>query len=145
MKKIAHLAILLAVDPSDSSNGGLEVVRGSHKMDIPIGSDNCIEPEWTAKQDWTAVELRAGEALIFGSYLAHRSAANTSENDRKALYATYNRASEGELHDEYYRQRRIEWPPTHLRKPGEKFEEGALRYGYGSPMLSVDLGHQLLV
>lgn len=57
----------------------------------------------------------------------------------------WNSASEGDLHDGYYRQRRIEYPPTHLRKPGEEFELGALRYGYGSPMLSVDLGRQLAV
>lgn len=127
------------------ANGGLEVVTGSHQMEIPLGSDNCIEPSWIATQKWTPVELEAGQVLIFGSYLAHRSAANTSNQDRKALYATYNAASEGDLHDEYYRQRRIEWPPTHLRKPEQKFDEGALRYGYGSPMLSVDLGHQLAV
>lgn len=114
-------------------------------MDVPIGSDNCIEPDWISRQSWEPVELEAGQALIFGSYLAHRSAANHSDQDRKALYATYNRAAEGDLHQEYYRQRRIEYPPTHLRKPGEKFELGSLRYGYGSPMLSVDLGHQLRV
>lgn len=101
-------------------------------MDVPIASDNCIEPDWIANQEWTPVGLEPGQVLIFGSYLAHRSAANESEQDRKALYATYNRASEGDLHDEYYRQRKIEWPPTHLRKSGEKFEAGALRYGYGS-------------
>jgi 2-aminoethylphosphonate dioxygenase len=145
VKDIRHLAINLAVDPMNMSNGGLEVVNGSHKMDIPIAADNCIDRDWVAKQTWTPVELEAGQVLIFGSSLAHRSAANMSQHDRKALYATYNVASEGDLHDEYYRRRRIEWPPTHLRKAGEKFEEGALRYGYGSPMLSVDLGHQLRV
>ena len=100
-------------------------------MEIPIGDDNCIEQDWVAKQQWTPVELKPGQALVFGSYLAHRSAANHSNQDRKALYATYNRASEGDLHDEYYQQRRIEWPPTHLRKPGQTFDEGALRYGFG--------------
>ena len=140
-----HLTILLSVDASDLSNGGLEVVKGSHMMDVPIGSDNCIEPAWVSKHEWTPVELKAGQALIFGSYLAHRSGANASQLDRKALYATYNCASEGDLHDDYYRQRKIEYPPTHLRKPGEKFEAGALRYGFGSPMVSVDLGRQLAV
>ena len=100
-------------------------------MDVPIGSDNCIERDWITQQRWTPVELNAGQVLIFGSYLAHRSAANHSDKDRKALYATYNRASEGDLHDEYYRRRRIEWPPTHARKPDQNLEEGALRYGYG--------------
>ncbi len=37
------------------------------------------------------------------------------------------------------------WPPVQLRRKGERYEEGALRYGYGSPMLSVDAGKQLVV
>ncbi|KAK0253315.1 hypothetical protein LTR91_009702 [Friedmanniomyces endolithicus] len=78
VKKIKHLAVKIAVDPMTSSNGGLEVVRGSHKMHVPIAADNCIDPAWTAEQKWLPVELAAGDALIFGSSLAHRSAANTS-------------------------------------------------------------------
>lgn len=98
-------------------------------MDVPIGSDNCIDKDWIEKQEWTPVELQAGDVLIFGSYLAHRSAANHSDQDRKAIYATYNKASEGNFHKEYYRQRREEWPPTHLRKPGDKFDKGAWIHG----------------
>lgn len=104
VKKIKHLTILLAVDASNLTNGGLEVVNGSHNMDVPIAEDNCIEPDWVAKQIWTPVELEAGESimfgdigvlglctrigqlLVFGSYLAHRSGANTSSSDRKAIY-----------------------------------------------------------
>lgn len=60
IKDIKHLAILLAVDPSDMTNGGLEVVEGSHDMDVPIGKDNCIKPAWVNEQKWTPVELKAG-------------------------------------------------------------------------------------
>ncbi|OAP61447.1 hypothetical protein AYL99_03650 [Fonsecaea erecta] len=143
IKNIKHLAILLAVDPSDMSNGGLEVVDGSHEMHVPIGEDNCIEPGWVKEQTWTPVELKAGQVLVFGSYLAHRSGANHSNQDRKALYATYNCAREGDLHDEYYAHRKMVWPPAQLRKEGEEYKEGALRYGYGSPMLSMGAGRQL--
>lgn len=82
---------------------------------------------------------------MFGSYLAHRSAANHSKTDRKAVYATYNRATKGDLHDEYYARRKIEWPPTNFRTPDQNLDAGVLRCGFGSPMLSVDLGYQLAV
>ncbi|KAI1611824.1 hypothetical protein EDD36DRAFT_267619 [Exophiala viscosa] len=143
IKNVKHLTILLAVDPSNMSNGGLEVVDGSHDMDVPVGKDNCIEPEWVKNQKWTPVTLEAGQLLAFGSYLAHRSGANHSNVDRKAIYATYNCAREGDLHDEYYAHRKVIWPPMQLRKQGNQYEEGALRYGFGSPMLSVDAGKQL--
>jgi ectoine hydroxylase-related dioxygenase (phytanoyl-CoA dioxygenase family) len=83
--------------------------------------------------------------LVFGSYLAHRSGANDSDTDRKAIYATYNCKSEGDLHDAYYADRARLWPATHQRKEGVKYEEGAMRYGFGSPMLSVDMGRQMVV
>lgn len=145
VKNIQHLTILISVDAASRENGCVEVVQGSHLMHVPSGSDNCIDPTWVNEHSWTPVELEAGQVLVFGSYLAHRSAANHSSQDRRALYATYNCASEGDLHDQYYRQRMLEWPPTHLRKPGDAFEKGAYIHGNGTPMMSVALGHQLSV
>ena len=138
--------MLLAVDDTDSTNGGLDVVGGSHLMDVPINrQDNCIEAAWVNRQTWTPVNLRAGELLVFGSYLAHYSGPNKSTRDRKAIYATYNCAKEGDLHDPYYRDRQVLWPATHEVIEGKDYSQGALRYGYGSPMLSVGMGQQLEV
>ena len=51
----------------------------------------------------------------------------------------YNLDSEGgDMHDAYYTHRRKIWPPTHDRVEGELYKEGALLYGFGSPMLTVD-------
>lgn len=138
IKDVKHLTILLAVDATNMSNGGLEVVEESHAMDVPINrSDNCIEPSWVKSQTWVPVELAPGELLIFGSYLAHRSGGNESKTSRKAIYATYNCAREGDLHDRYYEDRAVVWPATHMRVEGEKYEMGRMRYGFGSPMLTV--------
>lgn len=49
------------------------------------------------------------------------------------------------MHDDYYADREKLWPPTHKRQEGKKYDEGALRYGFGSPMLSVDIGKQYVV
>ncbi|KAK1020071.1 hypothetical protein LTR33_019245, partial [Friedmanniomyces endolithicus] len=72
VKKIKHLAVNIAVDSMTPSNGGLEIVKGSHKMHVPIAADNCIEPAWIVSQAWIPVELAAGDALILGSSLARR-------------------------------------------------------------------------
>lgn len=46
------------------TNGGLEVVEGSHLMDVPIDrTDNCIEKSWVNGQKWVPVELEAGVSL----------------------------------------------------------------------------------
>ncbi|KAK7457919.1 hypothetical protein VKT23_010266 [Stygiomarasmius scandens] len=135
---VKHLSILIAVEPATRENGCLEVVAGSHKTDVPIGKDVCIEPEWCEKQTWTPVPLSTGEMLIFGSYLAHRSSTNNSDEGRAAIYATYNALSDGgDTRREYYANRRKLWPPTADRIAGERYEEGARLYGFGSPMLTV--------
>ncbi|TQW01086.1 hypothetical protein V2A60_002101 [Cordyceps javanica] len=145
VKDVKHLTILLSVDPSNMTNGGLEVVDASHKVDVPINpKTNCITDEWVASQKWTPVELESGQLLIFTSYLAHRSEANHSSTDRKAVYATYNLASEGDNHKSYYEHRKVAWPATHMRKEGENYEQGSFTYSYGSPMLSLDAGKQLI-
>ncbi|KAF9268573.1 hypothetical protein L218DRAFT_940468 [Marasmius fiardii PR-910] len=133
--ELIHNLVLMAVEPATLENGCLEVVAGSHKLidspsPIPVGSDQCIEDDWCSKQTWTPVPLETGQFLIFGSYLAHRSAANNSANGRAAIYATYNALSEGgDKHDEYYVNRRQYWPPTADRAPGEKYVLGAKMYG----------------
>ncbi|KAL4897195.1 hypothetical protein BDV59DRAFT_85921 [Aspergillus ambiguus] len=138
VKMIKHLTVLAAVDDMTPENGGLDVVDGSHRMEIKLGEDRCIEPAWVENQTWTPCVLHPGDILVFGSYLAHRSGPNTSSVDRRAIYATYNCKAEGDLHDQYYEDRRKLWPATHMRKEGEKYEEGRLRYGYGSPMLTIE-------
>ncbi|KIW03580.1 uncharacterized protein PV09_05335 [Verruconis gallopava] len=145
VKNIKHLTILLAVDETNMKNGGLEVVDGSNAMDIPINEkDHCISQDWVKEQIWTPAELEPGQLLIFGSYLAHRSGVNASSGSRKAIYATYNCAKEGDLRKAYYEDRARLWPATHKRKEGESYAEGSLRYGFGSPMLSVESGRQLV-
>ena len=65
VKNIKHLTILLAIDPSNMANGGLEVVKRSHEMDIPINEeDHCIENKWVKAQEWAPVELDSGQYIF---------------------------------------------------------------------------------
>lgn len=62
VKDIKHLTILMAVDASNMTNGGLEVVEGSHLVNVPIDrADNCIDKTWVQEQKWVPVELEAGK------------------------------------------------------------------------------------
>ncbi|KAF8829744.1 hypothetical protein HHX47_DHR2000332 [Lentinula edodes] len=52
------------------------------------------------------VPLESGQFLVFGSYLAHRSAPNKSDKGRAAIYATYNAISNGgDRREAYYEDR----------------------------------------
>ncbi|KAH6949510.1 hypothetical protein DER45DRAFT_544880 [Fusarium avenaceum] len=55
IKDVKHFTILLSVDPSNIRNRELEVVDGSHEMDVSINkATNCIGPPWVDSQTWTS-------------------------------------------------------------------------------------------
>lgn len=74
-----------------------------------------------------------GDILVFGSYLAHRCGAMA----RRAIYATYNCAAEGDLHDVYYADRQ-KLSPALICERRQSYAEGRNWYAFGTPMLTVD-------
>lgn len=64
VKDIKHLTVLAAVDEMNSANGGLDVVKGSHRMSVPLGEDRCIDPAWVESQEWTACDLNPGLSYL---------------------------------------------------------------------------------
>lgn len=103
-----HVSCMVAVDDSLLDNGCLEVVSGAHRDLLPVDDAGCIRPDVAASMRWTPVEVRAGETLWFHSRTPHRSGPNLGSTPRRALYPTYNAASEGDLRAAYYEQKRVE-------------------------------------
>ena len=93
------VTVWLALDDADRTNACLEVLPGSHKLGrVPgkVGGTefeaNEIDPDTFDSSGMIFVEVSAGDAIIFGPFLVHRSAANTSDRDRRALLYTYQKA-----------------------------------------------------
>jgi hypothetical protein len=102
----AHVSCMVAIDDATIENGCLEVASAHHHELLPMDDAGCIRAEVVATLDWRAVELRAGQTLWFHSRTPHRSGPNRSGADRRALYPTYNAASEGDLRSDYYLEKR---------------------------------------
>jgi hypothetical protein len=100
------LSVMVAVDDATVENGCLAVVSGQHHEVLDQDDRGCIAEAIVSTFDWQPVELRAGETLFFHALTPHRSGPNTSDADRRALYPTYNGASEGDLRDAYYAAKR---------------------------------------
>jgi hypothetical protein len=87
-----------------------------------------IGREWTPL---TAVEMRPfdlepvptqpGDVLFFDSYVPHASKPNLSGNQRRILYPTYNRTSDGDHRARYYADKRANFPPDIDRRPGVEY------------------------
>ena len=112
--RIEHVTANIAIDAATPENGCLEVVPGSHKMEIEFAAGGRIKPEWEHSHPWTSIPLEMGDMLIFGSHLAHRSAENKTDKSRSSLYATFHSKSDGEdLREQYYKHRMEMFPPEH--------------------------------
>jgi hypothetical protein len=101
-----HVSAMIAIDDADDGNGGLELVTDCFDAVLPTDARGCIEPGVAATLEWVPVALPAGSTLWFHSRTPHRSAANDSHRPRRALYPTYNAASEGDRRAEYYAHKR---------------------------------------
>lgn len=100
-----HISCMVAIDNSDTDNGCLEVVDRCHRALIPTNDVGCIPDHIADAHQWLSVPLAAGQVLWFHSWTPHRSAENRSSRDRRALYPTYNAASEGDLRSKYYEEK----------------------------------------
>jgi ectoine hydroxylase-related dioxygenase (phytanoyl-CoA dioxygenase family) len=140
IKDIRHLTCNIAIDRADIANGCLEVVDGSHDMEVEVGKEERgITKKWEAAHSWIPVELDVGDMIFFGSYLAHRSGPNNTDKSRRALYATYHDSPEGdELRTEYYKHRRVAFPPDHERVEGADYSEGAKIYAFAAPFAPLE-------
>jgi ectoine hydroxylase-related dioxygenase (phytanoyl-CoA dioxygenase family) len=114
ISKIEHVTANFAIDAATRSNGYLEVVPGSHKMQVDLADGGRIAESWEKSHVWVPVPLEPGDVLFFGSHLAHRSGPNESDLRRASLYATFHGKSDGvDLREKYYQHRRVEFPPDH--------------------------------
>ena len=100
-----HVTCLVAVDPMTAENGCLEFSPYPQGGLLPENGEGCIAPALAGGLEWRTVEVPAGGVVFFTSYVPHRSGPNRSTKPRRALYLTYNAASEGDRRAEYYAER----------------------------------------
>jgi len=100
-----HISCMIAIDDADTNNGCLEVVEAMHADVLPVDDKGCIVQTIVDSMTWMSVPVRAGQVLWFHSRTPHRSGANMSPADRRAIYPTYNALREGDLREAYYAQK----------------------------------------
>ena len=70
--------------------------------------------------EWEPLLTNTSDLIIFDAYVPHRSGPNLSDNPRRVLYFTYNLKEDGEHYDEYFKRKRIEFPPDFERDQNTK-------------------------
>lgn len=127
-----HVSCLIAVDDADAGNGCLEAVSHRHGEVLPMNDDGCIRQDVVDAMTWESIPVPAGSTLWFHSRTPHRSAANTSDRPRRALYPTYNALREGDLRDAYYEQKFAEFAASEV--DGSRVQVSLINDFQGKPI-----------
>lgn len=116
-----HVTVLVAVDRATVENGCLEIARGFASNGL-VGSEwKPLTGEELAGVELVPLEMEPGDGAFFDSFVPHRSEPNRSAVSRRVLYCTYNRASEGDQRERYYKDKRASYPPDVEREPGKEY------------------------
>jgi len=101
------VTVWVGLDDANASNGALEVLPGSHLHgEVMVHRKGSameqaeIDPDRFDTSALRTVEVPAGAAIYFGPFLVHRSGANTTSVDRRALLYTYQVAGHPHTRDE---------------------------------------------
>jgi ectoine hydroxylase-related dioxygenase (phytanoyl-CoA dioxygenase family) len=95
---VSFATVIVAIDPADSHNGATEVFPGYHQRGCLTQQDGMYhELPAGMVDDSKAVmlDLQPGDIAIFTGFTPHRSGANLSDQWRRLLYLSYNKASDG--------------------------------------------------
>lgn len=105
------VTVMLALDAATEANGAMVVVPGTQHGPLPRQKD-AADVMRRYHADERAIDhdaavtapVPAGGALVFGPFLMHRSGANQTDGDRRALLLTYQPAGRPQLIDFDYEQ-----------------------------------------
>ncbi len=87
----SYVQTVLAIDDVDETNGPLEFLPGSWRLGHvdEAGRGARIARALLSAVRPVAVQMRAGDVLVFGPYALHRSTPNTSSRPRRAFLNGY--------------------------------------------------------
>lgn len=112
---------LVAVDACTLENGCLEMAAGEHRRGLLTEEWKPLDEATVARLDFRPVPAQPGDALFFDSFAPHRSGPNHTAHQRRVLYVTYNRASEGAQRERYFADKHRSFPPDIEREAGKTY------------------------
>jgi hypothetical protein len=109
-----HITCSVAVDRATTENGCLFFAAGWHRRGLlHLDDRGCIAPDFAATLPWRPLPMEPGDAVFFSSFAPHLSPPNNTDDARRALYVTYNAASEGDWRESYYEDKRRSLAAVH--------------------------------
>jgi len=115
------ITAMISIDRATLANGCLEMVAGHHDKGLVHKEWEPLDENDMADMTVINCETEPGDAVFFDSFAPHGSGPNMTDEKRRILYITYNRASAGNHLDQYYADKRKSYPPDIERDPGKEY------------------------
>jgi len=116
-----HITAMISIDETNAENGSLEMIAGMHKQGVLGSMWAPLTDDDTDHIPYVAVHCQPGDAVFFDSYAPHRSHPNHTNKARRVLYITYNKSSQGDSREQYYADKRRNYPPDIERDPDKDY------------------------
>lgn len=104
-----HVSVMVPLDPATEESGCLWFAPHPGLRRLEVDEGGRLTDEVVESLDWEPVEAHPGDVVVFDSYAPHRSGTNTTSRSRRAMYLTYNAASDGDFRAAYYADKEAEF------------------------------------
>ena len=121
--------IFVTVDECTIENGCLEIARGFTKKELITNYDTPIDENLEKEMNFIPCLTSPGDVILFDCFVPHRSKANFSMNQRRNMYLTYNKKSEGDKRMNYYARKEKEMPPDD-RRSNDDFKDSPIHMAF---------------
>jgi hypothetical protein len=115
------ISVLVTVDPSTLENGCLELAAGHHKRGMLGAKWKPLTAEELQGVEFAPYPMHPGDVAFFDCFVPHQSKPNLTDRQRRNLYLTFNRASDGDRREQYFADKRKSYPPDNEREPGKSY------------------------
>ena len=115
------ISVLVTVDPSTVENGCLELSAGHHKRGWIGERMRPLEGKELEGIEFIHYPMEPGDVAFFDCFAPHQSKPNLTKTQRRNLYLTYNRKSDGDWREKYYADKRKSFPPDYEREAGKEY------------------------
>jgi len=115
------ISVLVTIDDSNEKNGCLELSSGHHTRGLIGERWKPLTGDQLAGIEFVKYPMKPGDVAFFDCFVPHQSQPNLTDKQRRNLYLTYNRASEGDHREKYFADKRKSYPPDLEREPGKEY------------------------
>jgi ectoine hydroxylase-related dioxygenase (phytanoyl-CoA dioxygenase family) len=112
------ISMCIVVDPNREENAALRFMNsGNYQKSLmkdewqPLSQSSSVD--W-ADDEYVMLEADPGDVIFFDCYVPHGSPPNESNRDRRNVYLTFNKASDGDLRARYYDDKWKTYPPNDI-------------------------------